>query len=132
MEYTESGPEPVEELDELIRGFAESGYVPDGAEVEGDQPHTHDHGHGHGTDGSVRRFEYRGHEVEIVTHYEVTIDGERWEGQMVVRVDGTVTYHGLPQYAVPSAVDLVRGVIDTGYEAPAEVLDAIRAAREEG
>jgi len=129
MEYSEPTPEPVDELDELIRGFAESGYAPDGAEVEDDQPHEHDHGHG--ADGSVRRFEYRGHEVEIVTRYEVTIDGEPWQGQMVVRVDGTVTYHGLPQYAVPSAVDLVRGVIDTGYEAPEEVLEAIRAAREE-
>jgi len=130
MEYTEPSPEPVKELDELVQGFVESGFVPAGADVEGDEPAVHGHGHGHGADGS-RRFEYRGHDVEIVTHYEVTIDGEPWEGQMMVRVDGTVTYHGLPQYAVPSAVDLLRGVIDTSYEAPDDVLEAIRAAREE-
>lgn len=129
MEGSEPSGEPVEELDALIRDFAESTYSPSGAEVEDDHPA--DHGHGHGADGSVRRFEYRGHEVEIATGYDVTIDGEPWTGQIAVRLDGTVTYHGLPQYAVPSAVDLVRGVIDTSYEAPEEVLEAIRAAREE-
>jgi hypothetical protein len=128
MEASEPRDEPVEELDSLIRDFAESGYQPSGAEIEDDHPDEHDHGHG--ADGSVRRFEYRGHEVEIVTHYEVTIDGEPWPGQIAVQLDGTVTYHGLPQYVVPSAVDLVRGVIDTSYEAPPDVLDAIRAAQE--
>jgi hypothetical protein len=132
MEGTDPSPEPVEELDALIRGFAESRYAPDGADVEDDHPPAHDHGHGHGAGASARRFEYRGHEVEIVTRYEVAIDGEPWQGQMAVRPDGTVTYHGLPQYAVPSAVELLRGVIDTAYEAPEEVREAIRAAREEG
>jgi hypothetical protein len=134
MEETEPDPDAVSELDALIRGFAESGYAPMGAHVDEDHPSVHasGHGHGHGTDAGVRRFEYRGHQVEIVTRYEVTIDGQPWEGQMVVRIDGTVTYHGLPQYAVPSAVELVRGVIDTAYEAPQDVRDAIRAAREEG
>ena len=88
-------------------------------------------GHEHGGDGA-RRFAYRGHEVAIVTHYEVTIDGTRWDGTIMVNLDGTVTYHGLPQYVVPSAVDLLRGVIDTTYEAPEDVREAIRAAREEG
>jgi hypothetical protein len=133
MEYSERSSEPIEELRALLQGFVASGYAPSGAEVEGDEPgaNGHGHGHGHGTDGSTRRFEYRGHEVEIVTHYAVTIDGEPWDGQLLVRNDGTVIYHGLPQYAVPSAVDLIRGVIDTGYEAPEEVRNAIRAAREE-
>jgi hypothetical protein len=129
MEGTEPSPEPVQELDALIEDFAESGYAPAGAELEDDQ--SPPHGHGHGAHGGVRRFEYRGHRVEIETHYEVTIDGEPWRGEMSVRLDGTVTYHGLPQYAVPSAVDLLRGVIDTAYEAPEDVREAIRAAREE-
>jgi hypothetical protein len=132
MEDAEPSPRAVEELDALIRDFAESGYAPAGAHVEGDDPPAQGHGHGHGADAGVRRFEYRGHEVEIVTRYEITIDGEPWEGQMVVRLDGTVTYHGLPQYVVPSAVELLRGVIDTAYEAPEDVREAIRAAREEG
>jgi hypothetical protein len=131
MDDTELSPEPVEELDALVRGFAESGYAPAGAEVEDDHPGHHGHEHGHGHGNGARRFEYRGHRVEIVTRYEVTIDGEPWPGQMAVRLDGTVTYHGLPQYAVPSAVDLLHGVIDTAYEAPEAVREAIRAAREE-
>jgi hypothetical protein len=129
MEYEEPSPEPVPELDEPLRAFAESGYVPSGADVAGNHPSGHGHHGDHG--GGVRRFEYRGHEVEIATHYEVTIDGNRWEGDLAVLDDGTVTYHGLPQYAVPSAVDLLRAVIDTTYEAPEAVLDAIRVAREE-
>jgi hypothetical protein len=131
MEGTEPSPDPVPELDALIEDFAASGYAPGGAELDDDHPSPHGHDHGHGTHGNVRRFEYRGHQVEIETHYAVTIDGEPWRGEMSVRLDGTVTYHGLPQYAVPSAVDLVRGVIDTAYEAPEDVRDAIRAAREE-
>ena len=127
MEGNDPNREPVEELDSLIQRFIESGYAPDGAEIEGEHP---EHG-GHDRDG-VRRFEYRGHEVEIVTHYEITIDGEAWEGHVIARLDGTVTYHGLPQYAVPSAVALVEAVIDTTYEAPEDVRAAIEAAREEG
>jgi hypothetical protein len=127
MEGNEPTREPVEELDSLIQRFADAGYAPDGVELEGVHP-----GHGgHDHDG-VRRFEYRGHGVEIVTHYEISIDGEPWEGHVTARVDGTVTYHGLPQYAVPSAVALVQAVIDTTYEAPEDVRAAVEAAREEG
>jgi hypothetical protein len=126
MEGDEPGKQSVDELDTLIERFADSGYAPDGAEIDDD-----DHRHGdHGHDGG-RRFEYRGHAVEIATHYEITIDGERWEGHLTARLDGTVTYHGLPQYAVPSAVELVQAVIDTTYEAPESVRAAIEAAREE-
>jgi hypothetical protein len=125
MERTESSREPAEELDSLIARFAESGYAPEGAEIDDD-----DHG-GHGDDG-VRRFTYRGHEVEIATHYEITIDGQRWGGHLAPRVDGTVTYHGLPQYAVPSAVELIQAVIDTTYLAPEDVRAAIEAASEDG
>lgn len=121
----EPRPEPVEELDALIRAFAASGYAPSGAEIPDDHAA---HGHGHGA--GVRRLDYRGHAIEIVTTYQVTIDGEPWEGQIDVGSDGTVTYHGLPQYVVPSAVDLIRSVIDTAYETPEAVRQAIRAADE--
>jgi hypothetical protein len=127
MEANEHDREGVEELDSLIQRFIESGCSPDGVEVEGDHPGHGDHDH----DG-VRRLQYRGHEVEIVTHYQISIDGEPWEGHVTARLDGTVTYHGLPQYAVPSAVALVQAVIDTTYEAPEDVRAAIDAAREEG
>jgi hypothetical protein len=42
-----------------------------------------------------------------------------------------VTYHGLPQYAIPSAVDLIRTVIDYDEDTPEELRAAFRAAQEE-
>ena len=128
MTSYESGPGGSESLEALIARFAEGGYAPSGAEIADDDPHgVPEHGH----DGSVRRFEYRGHAVEVVTHYEVTIDGAPWQQPIHVQKDGTVMYHGLPQYVVPSAVELIQGVIDHGYEAPAQIREAIRAARAE-
>jgi len=133
MAGNEARPDAVESLDTLIEQFAESGYAPSGAEVEGDETrHDHHHGPGHGGETGVRRLEYRGHDIEIATRYEVKIDGEPWEGHLMVQLDGSVTYHGLPQYATPSAVDLIQAVVDVRYEAPADVQDAIRAASEEG
>ncbi len=127
----------MEQLDKLAADFAARGYEPEGAELEHDQPPTGDpHGHaqpaathGHGT--GVRRFTHRGHQVEIVTRYEVLIDGEPWNQHVEVLSDGAVTYHGLPQYAVPSAVDLIRRVIDYEEDAPEDLRAAFRAAREE-
>lgn len=125
MEGSDPCPASVAGLDELIRRFADGGCTPAGADIEDGQ------GHDHATDGSVREFTHRGHAVSVVTRYEVTIDGEPWEQQIHVQNDGSVSYHGLPQYVVPSAVDLVRGVIDHSYEAPEEIRGAIRAAQEE-
>jgi hypothetical protein len=127
----------MEDLDKLAADFAARGYEADGAELEKDQPavapgHGHDQPaatHGHA--GGVRRFTHRGHEVDIVTRYEVTIDGELWDQHVEVLDDGSVTYHGLPQYAVPSAVDLIRKLIDYQEDAPEDLRAAFRAAREE-
>jgi len=130
-----SDPRPVapERLDELVRAFAAGGYVPEGTEIKDGEPDPHGGpGHGHGAGSDSREFEHRGHRVRIVTHYQVTIDGEPWEQPMQVHNDGTVTYHGLPQYVVPSAVDLVRAVMDNSYEAPDDIRAAVQAAREEG
>ncbi len=128
----------MEDFDKLAADFAARGYEPDGAELDNDErtpTHTHGHDqpaatHGHGE--GVRRFTHRGHEVEIVTRYEVTIDGEPWHQHVEVLDDGSVTYHGLPQYAIPSAVDLVRKVIDYEEDSPEDLRAAFRAAREEG
>jgi hypothetical protein len=113
-------------LDQLAADFAARGYAPDGAELQDAEAAGHTHGHGDG----VRRFSHRGHRVEIVTHYSVTIDGEPWNQHLEVLDDGSVSYHGLPQYATPSALDLIRTVIDYEEDAPEDLRAAFRAARE--
>jgi hypothetical protein len=128
----------MEDLDKLAADFAARGYEPDGAELETDgPPAAHGQGHHHPVPthqhgGGVRRFAHRGHDVEIVTRYEVTIDGDPWDQHVEVLQDGSVTYHGLPQYALPSAVDLIRKVIDDEEDTPEDLRAAARAAREEG
>lgn len=127
---SEGPSENSDRLEELIEQFTESGYAAAGAEVD-DGDGGHHHGHGHGPEPSVREFEYRGHTVRIVTHYEVSVDGEPWTRPMQVRPDGTVISHDLPQYVVPSATDLVRAVIDQGYEAPEEIRSMVEATKAE-
>lgn len=82
-------------------------------------PEVSEHGHGDhgghhepGVTRSVRTATYRGHEIKIETTYRVTIDGEPLKGMLEVLDDGRVHYHGLPQYALPSAMDMLRLVID--------------------
>jgi hypothetical protein len=130
MESREPRAAGSEALDRLMRRFADRGYKPSGAEIEDDSAHQPS-GHGHGPVGSVREFDHRGHRVQIFTRYEVTIDGRPWEQTIHVQHDGNVMYHGLPQYVVASAVDLIRGVIDHSYEAPENIRAAIRAAQEQ-
>jgi hypothetical protein len=136
-----SGPDDRDRLDELAERFAAADYAPEGAEVHdhgghdehGEHGHPHggdDHGHEHGGP-TVREFEYRGHTVRIVTHYEVTIDGEPWTQSIQVRPDGTVVSHDLPAYLVPSAADLLRAVIDQSYEAPEEIREMVEETRRE-
>jgi hypothetical protein len=127
MAASDSSEGAPDVLEQLLRKFAESGYAAAGVDPEDEHPGGH---HGHGEHGSVREFEHRGHTGRIVTHYQVTIDGEPWTGQFEVLPDGSVVCHDLPQYVVPSAVDLVRAIIDQGYEAPEEVQAVLDAARE--
>ena len=80
-------------------------------------------GHAHGEGGvstSVRTAVHRGHEIRIETTYAITIDGKPLEGGLEVLNNGAVHYHGLPQYALPSAIDMCRRVLDYfGTEPPA-------------
>jgi hypothetical protein len=122
------GAKAPDRLDELLGRFVDGGYSAEGATVEGIDPGDAGH-HGHGGHGepSVREVQYRGHEIRIATHYEVTIDGEAWTGPIQVMLDGSVVSHHLPQYVVPSALDLVRAVIDQSYEAPEEIQAVFKA-----
>jgi hypothetical protein len=88
---------PEHELLEKLRG----GYDL----TEGIPPTAHDH-------SSVRRVEHAGHRLEIHTHYRVLIDGQEFPDPIHVADDGTVHYHGIPQYSAPSAVDLVKVIAE--------------------
>lgn len=52
----------------------------------------------------TRRFEYRGHRVEIATRYAVTIDRDTWDGQWW-RCMTAPSPRGRPRPRVPSYVD---------------------------
>jgi hypothetical protein len=77
-----------------------------------------------GLSSSVRTFEHAGHEVRIETTYRITIDGRPLPGHVEVLPDGSVHYHRFPQYAPPSAVAVVKTVIDTLWDKP-EVADEL-------
>ena len=86
--------------------------------------------HEPGVTRTVRTATYRGHEIKIETTYRVTIDGEPLKGMLEVLDDGRVHYHGLPQYALPSAMDMLRRVIDH-FESRPQVEDEIGALSKE-
>jgi hypothetical protein len=73
--------------------------------TEGIPPAAHDH-------ASVRRVEHAGHRLEIHTRYRILIDGQEFPDPIHVADDGTVHYHGIPQYSAPSAVDLVKVIAE--------------------
>ena len=73
--------------------------------TQGIPPAKHEH-------GSVRKLSHAGREIEIHTHYRVVIDGQEFPDPFHVLNDGSVSYHGLPQYSTSSAVDLVKRIVD--------------------
>lgn len=62
--------------------------------------------------GSIREATYKGHEIRVVTHYEITLDGKPIRGHMLVSNAGSVHYHGIPNEDFPSAVDVVKRLVD--------------------
>jgi hypothetical protein len=106
----DGGPEPVAigEPEELL---AESlvGESRHTAVLASHQAVPPPHPGGH---SSVRTAVHNGHTIEIRTTYDVRIDGEPLEAHVSVSDNGSVHYHGLPNYAEASAIDLMRRVID--------------------
>ena len=100
MSTPEQGPQSL--ADRLRAGI--SGLPPSRG------PYEDHHGGGHGASVTVRTVTHRGHEIRIETTYRITIDGEEFAGPLEVLDHGAVHYHGLPQYAVPSAVALMKRV----------------------
>lgn len=79
------------------------------------------HGHGAQSRGShapqastnERKSEHAGHAIEIRTHYEIRVDGRPLRGHFTVDNTGRVSCHALPTYSSPSAIELVKQIIDS-------------------
>ena len=84
-----------------------------------------DHGD-HDAMDSVREAVHRGRHIVVKTHYDITIDGKPLGAHLGVSDDGSVHYHGLPNYAFASMMDLVRKVIDaSGAELPDDEIGTV-------
>jgi hypothetical protein len=90
----------------MVRAIAEN--------VAATDPSPHDH---HGGDRaqtvSVRTAEHRGHRISIRAVYEIEVDDQPFNPQVIVDNAGRVHYHGLPTRDFASLVDLVKRAIDT-------------------
>jgi hypothetical protein len=71
----------------------------------------HDHGM------SVREVHYKGRHIVIKTTYEIKVDGRKFDAALGVSDKGQVHYHGMPNVAFDSAIDLMKSVIDQFPEA---------------
>ena len=69
-----------------------------------------DSSHHSGT--SIRETHHNGHHITIKTTYEVRVDGKVFDGALLVANSGDVHYHAIPTVGFPSAVDLMKCVID--------------------
>jgi hypothetical protein len=71
-----------------------------------------EHGLDHGPKSSVREARYKGHRIRIETTYQITVDGQPVTGHVMVNNEGRVHYHSIPNQEFPSAVDMVKRIID--------------------
>jgi hypothetical protein len=70
-------------------------------------------GHHHGsTTENVREVEYNGHTIRIRTTYAIEVDGTPITGHVGVTNEGRVHYHALPTLNFPSAIDMVKELVD--------------------
>lgn len=81
-------------------------------QVEQNKPPSHGHGAHMDRLETVRKDEYRGHQIVIRTSYEIEVDGRPLMGHLGVTNDGRVHYHAIPNLSFPSAVAMVRKLID--------------------
>lgn len=60
----------------------------------------------------MRTVNHDGHRVVVRTHYSIEVDGQPLDVHLSVDVDGQVTCHAILAYSYPSAVDIVRRLIE--------------------
>ena len=61
---------------------------------------------------STREAIHRGHKIKVKTTYRIEIAGEPLTMHTAVTNDGRVHYHGLPNYAFKSAIDMAKKIVD--------------------
>ncbi len=61
---------------------------------------------------ATRTAQYKGHDIEIKTTYEIRIDGELFPGHVMVDDEGHLHCHSIPYATYGSAVDFVKSLID--------------------
>jgi hypothetical protein len=66
----------------------------------------------HGPHESVRELTYEGHHIRIVTSYRIELDGRPIIGHFLVNNAGQVHYHAIPNQEFPSAVDVMKRIVD--------------------
>jgi len=98
--------ESIGKLDDLTKAFRDGTIqVPEGYRPEGRHEHAD-------SATSIRRTVHCGKEIEVHTTYKILVDGEPIREHVVALEDGTVHYHGLPNYSFLSAVELARRIVD--------------------
>ena len=116
MSETFTQPPDERELEGIALGTTESVQPAWVREIIGPEaPHEH-------RLRSVRCAEHHGHEIEIVTTYEISIDGAPFHVHATVGDDGRLRCHESPYAALPSAIDLVKHLMDLypeAFDAPA-------------
>ena len=66
----------------------------------------------HGEAAVTRETDYKNHHIVVRTTYEIEVDGKPLMGHMGVNDAGDVHYHPIPNLSFPSALDMVKKIID--------------------
>ena len=75
-------------------------------------PHPHHHIDDDASIETLREDEYEGHQISIRTIYRIEVDGKTLWVPLGLDNDGQLHCHSLPNYQSPSAVDMVKRLID--------------------
>ena len=102
-----------EDLDRFVEPFREH-------RIELPVGYTVHHGNHGGPFTTEREDQYCGKRIVVRTTYEITVDGRHLDAHMLVMDDGSVHYHGLPNYSFRSAMEMVRYAIDSELKDPPE------------
>ena len=73
----------------------------------------HGHGHGHAVAISTEREAmHAGCHIRVKTTYEISVNGQPFAGHVVVGNDGQMYTHACPYTDFPSAIDMMKHLVD--------------------